>query len=750
MSGEARPDGDSRALGRAAAAEARQLHAGEGDDVKRVDPRAQAQRRRRLFAHPVAAEWLERELGLSREELEAEGFGLDLEYRSAVDGRRSGPWVTLPARDEGGRALRSLCKIAVPGVTAGAEAGWWKPGECLTFHLRPRRFPTVLVVELLDLCSLAARGPALQLDIAASTDAARWPLEWSDPAFWRQWSKIILALPEETLPAGMRRALSAMPASSIRSPPAADADVAPLRFRLRGGSSLARVLEDHRPRIIVAAAGPRAAVYRPLDLNKGFEDGRLHYLFEAVVGTAGPQRGAPETQRLQTMVVRSDGKLLAVEEVPAPPGTPVSKRLWRLSDGTIVDGAPKAPTFPSWSWAGIDGFLADPRQDTPRLGKLLNEVERALARYVWLPESEDFALLALVVAASYVQAVFRALPLVLVTGGPGSGKSTLGILLAALGCNGTIVGQMSAPAAARVIHETGGLVVLDDLEGIASRSRRATFTELIQWLKVSYNKDTASKAWIDAGRSMKTERLNGFGVKIVTNVGGADPILATRVFAVPAAAPPLGTPPCADLSTLDRSEIDALRDRLHLWAFQSVGEVAAAYQRVLAGNRRGRADEIAAPLRALASLAGDSHLADRLERAVHRGASPAAAPRAETLLRRAAVRLAAAGHAEVTPAQVLLEMRRTLAETCGAERARVEVPDPGSEWIGRELRTQRLVEAGATSRRRVRGANLRFTRLSADLPRPEAPAPGPFCDVCERCAYADLGCPIKARSDTRP
>ena len=62
-------------------------------------------------------------------------------------------------------------------------------------------------------------------------------------------------------------------------------------------------------------------------------------------------------RRVETVVVRSDGRQLHAVEIPAPKGTPSDRKVMRLSDGTLIDAMPKAPAHPSWSWRSIDGWL---------------------------------------------------------------------------------------------------------------------------------------------------------------------------------------------------------------------------------------------------------------------------------------------------------------------------------------------------------------------------------------------------------
>jgi hypothetical protein len=115
--------------------------------------------------------------------------------------------------------------------------------------------------------------------------------------------------------------------------------------------------------------------------------------------------------------------------------------------------------------------------------------------------------LTLLVPVTFAQAIFQSVPLVLVTGAPGTGKSALGKAMIKICANASLVGQTSAAAIARLIDETKGFVVFDDLESIGRKKGREApqFTELVQALKLSYNQETSWKTWTDVSRGMSVK-----------------------------------------------------------------------------------------------------------------------------------------------------------------------------------------------------------------------------------------------------
>jgi SpoVK/Ycf46/Vps4 family AAA+-type ATPase len=106
-----------------------------------------------------------------------------------------------------------------------------------------------------------------------------------------------------------------------------------------------------------------------------------------------------------------------------------------------------------------------------RFEKILDDVKDFLEKSIWLPYSYDYDLLTLLVPVTFAQAIFQAVPMALVVGPAGSGKNALGKAMCRICANAVSVGQISVAAVARLIHETKGFIVLDDLESIGKRSR---------------------------------------------------------------------------------------------------------------------------------------------------------------------------------------------------------------------------------------------------------------------------------------
>ena len=407
-------------------------------------------------------------------------------------------------------------------------------------------------------------------------------------------------------------------------------------------------------------------------------------------------------EHIETIVIRSDGKQLHTIEVPAPKGTAADKRVLRLSDGTLIDSLPKAPAHPSWSWAAIAGWLAAKNKGEPirhrSFGDIIEDVLQAFRAVIWLPYEEDYTVLALTAAASYCQAVFQSVPLLLLSGEAGSGKSTAGIAISMLSANGTIVGQVNAAAGGASHPRNEGL-------GRARRSRGDQFPAG-ERRKLVRRTRAVAEGLLQPGhghqgvggrrsRNFKVERLNGFGIKVINNTTGVDSILGTRMIRIQTRKmPPVHAEARRKIAPPAPDRLQALRDEMHALMFDNVADVAATYAQVCPSASE-RSDEIAAPLRVLARLSTVPQHGASLEAALARGGKASFSPDDPAeVLQEAATLLAREGYIEISPTHVIMEMKR-LVDAHFGQSSTTEIPEyQQPEWVGRMLRLRDILASG--------------------------------------------------------
>lgn len=747
-----------------------------------ADPTFNARLQRRLRANEGAMKWLLETRGFSKNVVEHFKLGLSEPYlpKGAKEPVHSDS-LAAPLLDQDGNFKKKYVNYLVPGVTVDNRekpGKPWSTGPVRAYYSgkadgKKRIFVCDGLKDLWAIWS-AIEGTELakELLLMSSTNGGGGhPEEWKLAGFWDSWEAVYLGHDNDAPNPKTGRKAGDEHAKTLASYAMREMRrVWPVGFKdwnefflagktvrdfeqlLAEGYVLS--LKDIKEPSAQDDIGFHAA--SPVAISGAFHNG---YLFEAVrvLQRERDEDTGQMVERYRTLVVRSDGTLHHVATMPAPKGTPNDQLVHRLvPDGSLLDGHANATPYPSWNWESINEFINGRAKQKP-LGDLVRKIRRHLQAAVWLPFEDDYTMLACTVAATYVQAVFDAVPLLLATGAPGTGKTQLGISMSDLSANSpkTSIGQISAASIARLIDQTRGFVVLDDLESVGkSRNGEAQFDELVQSLKLSYNKMSAVKFWTNM-KTGRLEKLNFFGIKLINNTQGVDSILGSRMLTITTRKMPEGHKLVND-GLLTFEERNQLRNDLHIWAFSNVGAVAQTYAMVFP-NKTTRADEISAPLKVIAHLSGDEQLSKSLEKALEHQTRLDVQPETpEQVLREALEDILLTSMREdgvirtvLTVTEVIMAMGILVDQNWGKkmtnELSEIESP----EWVGRQLR-QNYMQMGAEQvrismySRYLRGYRLHDEFISKMVAKAGDGAngefersddPRAFCKGCQDCHY---------------
>lgn len=558
--------------------------------------------RSNLRRNPAAMAELGR-LGIEPATVETFGIGLREPARRA-DGRVVDGVLSYSLLEGDGR--RRFGCVALDGITSNAEhAVAWSAGRPATVRWCVGRDIAIVCGSPVHAWQLgqAAERAGLAITTLASSQPNAVPAEWSDPAFWSA-DRVIVA--DEVSPALRRLVLDrcrgrAEVAAGVACPVEGFATVSQ-RHDLWLSDLLERAVRHGADVTAAESAGDFAS--EPVAVDGGFVGGLMLHPFavERRREQPGEAGGPPRlVYSVETLVLRSDGEVLEGGVLPAPRGTPAGARVHALSDGTRIAGPPRASVHGAWSLASIRAFIAarslgdDPcvRPSVQTLG----DVHSFLASRVTLPDVADLWVATAFVAMTHMFRAFDALPILRVMGGKGSGKSELGAALARLSHGGVVMGQGSAAALVRLARECGGAVILDDAEGLGTDA--GGFGELAQCLKLGHKASTARKPVVTGGG--RVEVMDFFGPRVLTSTRNVDPILGSRCVTISTKA--LERPALAGCEL----DSDRVRDDLRTLAMARSDDVRRRYRELMA-ERSGRADEIRAPLLAIADVLGGGEM----------------------------------------------------------------------------------------------------------------------------------------------
>lgn len=746
--------------------------------MRRLNLEFNAKLKKRLRDNKKAIQYLTNR-GLTIDTIDHFGLGLSTPYYSKKSGREQVDALVYPLRGYDGKFHNKYGYYNIPDVTLNPlESNGWISGDDRTYYSDSAASKKLVFVcqSVMDLWrhwqSLSATGFRTDLLLISATREASFPEEWKEPSFWAGWETIFLGHDSDAAGEQIAQQVAELigrDARRVRVPTHFGKDWTAFWQGGADPSEFTSLLRDapvfslHVQSCSEEAHGYGRFAYRPVNIGGAFHNGHLYYTVQIlnrtpdVISRENGRNIIRDVERLETVVVRSDRTIHSAVSTAAPKGTREKDRVMRLTDGTLIDREPQPNKYGTWSWASIKAYL-DGKSKARSLGEILRDVTAHLRASVWLPHEEDYSILTLIVPITFAQAIFDSVPLVFINGPAGSGKSELGRAMARICANAYICGQSSAASIARFIDESRGFVVLDDMEAIGSRGGQ--FSELVQALKLSYNKATAVKLWTDM-KTMRTQLLDFYGVKMINNTRGTSEILGSRMLRIQTRKVPEDIrKEFGELLPAESEKLNRLRDELHSWTFDNVRRIEKEY-RTLYPKTPDRFDEINAPLKVMASLAGDNELSSQLEIALTRQNQQAQKfDNPKELLQEALKNLVAQGYEIVSTTHLVLEMRRLISQSGNSFVD--DIPEwVRSEWVGRMLRTLGLIEDDPDSFRRMRvyGMNLRFYSIrDVYLSRVKewfegrnmeisigTKRPTDFCDDCGSCIYSTLNCEIMSK-----
>jgi hypothetical protein len=679
----------------------------------------------RLRNSPEALAYLHNR-GLTDSTIEHFKIGLSFPYKESRDA------LVFPVISSAG-FVKPYAYYNVPGlsVNPAGKNGWRKGDVCVSYNVVPTRNHKLLFVAegFKDLWMLhqVIQGTDLEdtLLIGTSTNGAVLPNEIQDNLlFFNEFEKVFLGHDKDQAGAKITSgwaAFSGIKSYSVEPPFELDEQDSDWTDYFRSGEYGAEDFVEllvNAPKIsplIIETKMKRLGDYKAgditsspnLDVTSAFFNGHLYYSLKVTEFGFDSEGNIGATENVK--VIRSDKCRLDVYPIKQPVKySLLETQLYRLSDFTIISRAPQVSNSSSWNWDHAALWLNG--DFSPRnLSPIVDEMADLIKGRVWLPNNDDYEILALTMVVTYVQQIFDAVPFLLATGVSGSGKTELGRVVHALGCNAVSTGDISAATLTRLLDKTKGLLIIDDADKLGKKAKGNNASEIesmLQILKVSYKKSSAIRQVTDS-KTMQVVELDFYGVKLFTNTTGMEDILATRTIPIHTRKPLHQF----KQSEMPVSKFKALRGELHAWAMENATTVDRIYKNYSVSNRD---DEITTPFRVFADLADrqdwhelSSRLVDRLvlEREANQSDSP------DGYLREAVLNIAKRGFLSVTMEHVIMEMTMLVPDNFGKSYVS-EIPEwQQTAWVKNQINSLGFLGCKAGKRVRVSGKAVPLQRL---------------------------------------
>lgn len=242
---------------------------------------------------------------------------------------------------------------------------------------------------------------------------------------------------------------------------------------------------------------------------------------------------------------------------------------------------------------------------------LFDEIRRVYSAHVEYPEDTHYDLVSLFVMGTYLYRLFDRTGYLHFNGTRASGKSQNLRILYALGFNTVWSSNLSAAALFRQVAGNPGLLCIDEAESFESEKGQ----EIRSLLLSGYVEGgTVGRVERTADQTFQIVQYEVYAPKAIASINPLDPTLNSRCIVIPMET---ALRPIPDFQAGDKRWAD-LRDRLYLWAFTHINEVAAirdawTEKRHLATpDLRGRTWEISAPLLIMADHVGGDALVTRI------------------------------------------------------------------------------------------------------------------------------------------
>lgn len=249
-------------------------------------------------------------------------------------------------------------------------------------------------------------------------------------------------------------------------------------------------------------------------------------------------------------------------------------------------------------------------------GYLIKRVEKYVEKFYFFADKRCYKVIALYIVMTYFYECFSSIPYLYLNGEKGSGKSTLGSIIAAFSFNAKMSISISSSALFRTVAIEGGTFVIDELENMTSRakSQESDFGAL---LKGGYFKEgRIFRTNTDNGN--KTESFNAFGPKVLSNIFGLDDVIEDRCITVRIPKVNIAKDEqkryqsIVDWKAKNQAEMEEVTSKLALCALTYFKKVVDTYHNIYVDASSSRLSQILKPMVTIARVCDQQEINSQL------------------------------------------------------------------------------------------------------------------------------------------
>jgi len=240
------------------------------------------------------------------------------------------------------------------------------------------------------------------------------------------------------------------------------------------------------------------------------------------------------TVEIVASIKHSDGENVDFKEETVPAFITSFGQLLECSDEELTKFNLTARTIPSqalkrWHPHDVAEYIESMKKDVQPavdLSHIYNEIRSSFTSYVYFEKPVIYDFMSVYVIATYFHPLFQAFPLLVLYGPTESGKSLTMQIIEYLAFNAVMITDPTPAVIFRTIEELCPTMLMDEIEGLASRRDYAS--SIMSILRASYKRIDVPRMEEKPGGGFRLKLYCCYSPKVIGTIQGVENVLANR------------------------------------------------------------------------------------------------------------------------------------------------------------------------------------------------------------------------------